>query len=47
MLDDNLMWIRDTGLIQKMETDAARDHVRVNNQKLQKGEGERPMTLLK
>ena len=46
MFDDKLMWIRDTGLIHKMESDAARE-VKVNNQKLQKEEGERPMTLWK
>ena len=46
MFDENLCWMRDTGLIQKMEGDAARD-ARVKNDNLTKIAGDRPMTLWK
>ena len=46
MFDHNLSWIRDTGLIQKMEADAVRD-ARAKNVKLSKIAGDRPLTLWK
>ena len=44
MFDDNLSWLRDTGLIQKMEADAARD-LRTNESP--KITGDRPITFWK
>ena len=44
MFDDNLSWLRDTGLIQKMEADAARD---LRPKESPKVTGDRPMTFWK
>ena len=44
MFDDNLSWLRDTGLIQKMEADAARDLRPTESPKIT---GDRPMTFWK
>ena len=45
MFDHNLFWIRDTGLIQKMEADAVRDSRAKNT--LAKTAGDRPLTFWK
>ena len=46
MFDENLSWMRDTGLIQKMEADAIRD-AKAKNVKFPKIAGDRPLTLWK
>ena len=46
MFDENLSWMRDTGLIQKMEADAVRDS-KAKNEKFTKTAGDRPMTIWK
>ena len=46
MFDETLSWMRDTGLIQKMEADAIRD-AKAKNVKFPKIAGDRPLTLWK
>ena len=46
MFDENLSWMKDTGVIQKMEADAVRDS-RAKNDKLSKIAGDRPLTFWK
>ena len=46
MFNDKLSWMKDTGVIQKMEADAVRDS-RAKNDKLSKIAGERPLTFWK